>query len=158
MTTKDKIGLAAAVLIVLALVGVTAWTIISEATKTVPIPAKITKKKQDGRATSPAPNTIKRDLMPRIIRRQKRTAETDTWPTQIDVTAQKQAELEVLYMAEHDIRDHVSTTIGDFEGAGFATHGNTPPTCEPTTHMILIADAQACGEKGCYRVRAWKNP
>lgn len=94
-----------------------------------------------------APPTIRRQLVPR---------RENTRRTSINDTDQSRAEAEVTHMAANLIKDHVGTTIGDFEGVGWTSGGEQPPTCEPPIPAVLTADATARGSDGNYRVRAWR--
>jgi hypothetical protein len=73
---------------------------------------------------------------------------------------QLEAERQVKYMAERNIRGHVMSTIGDFEGVGWSSSG-TPETCKPRCFgsakcsFKLVADAQVTNENGTFRLRSW---
>lgn len=75
-------------------------------------------------------------------------------PTESD---QSRAEREAQLMATLDVRGHVDSCIGDFEGAGFSTDHRSVPTCEPSRDLKQTADATVCSPAGCYRVRSWRR-
>jgi len=76
----------------------------------------------------------------------------------LEGSAQQTAYAEATYMAATGTRGHVGRTIGSFEGVGWASPGQMPPTCmpPPRSRLRLIADAMVCNRSGCYRVRAWR--
>lgn len=73
---------------------------------------------------------------------------------------QLEAERQVKYMAERNIKGHVMSTIGDFEGVGWSSSG-TPDTCKPrcfgsaNCSFKLVADAQVTTKHGTFRLRSW---
>ena len=68
---------------------------------------------------------------------------------------QERAQQEANYMAQNNIRGHVGSTIGRFEGVGYGRNGSTPSTCRPRSGR-LVADALARSKYGVFRVRAWR--
>lgn len=89
-------------------------------------------------------------------RLQRRQTRQTNWRVRIRPEDQRRAEKEAATMQSNNIRGHVSTTIGKFEGVGWASPGTQPGTCTPATRMTLTADATKCGPNGCFRVRAWR--
>ena len=67
---------------------------------------------------------------------------------------QQKAQQEANYMAQRNIRGHVGSKIGSFEGVGWTASG-TPSTCVPRSGR-LVADAIARSRHGTFRVRAWR--
>jgi hypothetical protein len=60
------------------------------------------------------------------------------------------------YMATNNIRGHVWSPAGRFEGVGFGSSPNCK-TCTPSSNMSCTGDACAQGKNGIwYRVRAWR--
>lgn len=69
---------------------------------------------------------------------------------------QERCQSEASYMAANDIRDHVGSCIGSFEGVGYGNSSNCS-TCTPSNRMNLTGDASSRGKNGMwYRVRSWR--
>lgn len=69
---------------------------------------------------------------------------------------QERCQSEANYMASNDIRGHVGSCIGSFEGVGYGTSPSCN-TCTPSNRMNLTGDASAQGRNGMwYRVRSWR--
>lgn len=72
------------------------------------------------------------------------------------MTDQQKCQAEADYMARYNVRGHVFSNIGNFEGVGYGASRNAP-TCQPKRFMRLTGDAVARSANGTYyRVRSWR--
>lgn len=92
----------------------------------------------------------------KLIRRRGRPHRpTYSHPFKTSGTDQERAQQEADYMASRNIRGHVGSAIGKFEGVGWGSYNCG--TCTPQHKMTLTADARAQSSSGTwYRVRAWR--